>query len=123
MYKMVIQAVLLSAAAIFFIMTKSDGLRAASQTGDISSLTQVAGDGSGGSLADLGAVSERMKSGDHGISLTKYDPRRLWENRPKSMRLKPKTIRVTPSESGQDRATALAAKGLDPSKVTVVHLD
>lgn len=119
MYKMVLQAVILSAAAIFFIMTKSDGLRAVSQTGDLSSLTQAAGDGQGGGFADLGAISERLTSGDW----AKYDPRRLWQDRPKSIKLNPTTIHVAPNETGQDRAALLAAKGLDPSKVTVVHLD
>lgn len=123
MYKMVIQAVMLSAAALFFIMTKSDGLRAASKTGDFSSLAQVAGDGDGGSLADLGAMSDRYKAGDYGVDWAKYDPRRLWTDRPKTIRLKPKTIQVQPTEAGQDRAALLAAKGLDPSKITVVRLD
>jgi hypothetical protein len=104
-------------------MTKSDGLRAASKTGDFSSLAQVAGNSDDGSLADLGTLSDRIKDGDYGVDWAKYDPRRLWTDRPKSIRLKPKTIQVQPSETGQDRAALLAAKGLDPAKVTVIRLD
>lgn len=123
MFKMVIQAVMLSAAAIFFIMTKSDGLRAASQTGDFSSLAQVAANDQGGALSDLGAMSERLQNGETGITWAKYDPRRLWRDRPKSIRLNPKTIKVDPKDAGKDRAALLAAKGLDPATVTVVRLD
>jgi hypothetical protein len=123
MFKMVIQAVMLSAAALFFIFTKSDGLRAASKTGDFSSIAQVADSGQGGGLSELGAMSERFQSGEYGVNWAKYDPRRLWQDRPKSIRLNTKTIHVDPTDANQDHAALMAAKGLDPSVVTVVHLD
>lgn len=123
MFKMVIQAVMLSAAALFFIFSKSDGLRAASKTGDFSSIAQVAGNGQEGGLSDLGAMSERFQNGDYGVNWAKYDPRRLWQDRPKSIRLNPKTIHVDPADAEQDLAAVMAAKGLDPEIVTTVYLD
>ncbi|MBU2936633.1 hypothetical protein [Pacificibacter sp. 1_MG-2023] len=120
MLKMVIQAVILSAAALFFIFSKSDGLRAASKTGDLSSLAQVADNSHDTGLSDLGVISERFQNG---VNWAKYDPRRLWQDRPKSIRLNTKTIRVDPTDAGQDLVAIMAAKGLDPSTVTTVQLD
>lgn len=123
MFKMVIQAVILSAAALFFIFSKSDGLRDASKTGDFSSLAQVADNGQDAGLSDLNVMSERFQNGAYGVNWAKYDPRRLWQDRPKSMRLNTKTIRVDPADTGQDLVAIMAAKGLDPSIVTTVQLD
>lgn len=94
MYKMVIQAVMLCAAAMFFIFMKSDDLRAASKTSDVSPLVQVP-------------------------NWSQYDPRRLWQTRSKSIRLNPKTIRV----EAQDFGAIWAAKRLNPATISVVRLD
>ena len=114
---------MLSAAALFFIFTKSDGLRTASKTGDFSSIAQVADNGKKGELSDLGAMSERFQNGAYGVNWAKYNPRRLWQDRPKSMRLNTKTIHADPADAGQDLTAVMAAKGLDPSVVSVVRLD
>jgi hypothetical protein len=122
MYKMVIQAVLLSGAAIFFIATKSDGLRAAATSGDFSAIARVAGSdaNASGSGSGLGGLTDALADG---VEWAKYDPRQLWQDRPKTIKLSPKTIRVDPEAVPEDRAALLAAHGLDPSLVTVVKLD
>lgn len=121
MYKMVIQAVLLSGAAIFFIATKSDGLRSASQSGDFSSLAQVAaGNGEHDGLGGLSGMADAFKGE---FEWANIDPRRLWNERPKTLKVTPKTIRVDSDAAPVDQTAFLASQGLDPSSVTVVKLD
>ncbi|WP_177213087.1 hypothetical protein [Celeribacter neptunius] len=54
-----------------------------------------------------------------------YDPRRLWRERPKQIRLNTKTIRVEPQQAStqDDLAAQLAAKRLEADVVSVVTLD
>lgn len=120
MYKMVIQAVLFSAGALFFIFNKSDGLRSASQSGDISAL--VAG-GAASKYSDIDMTGPdpvyRESFAD------KYDPRKLWNERPKSAKLNTKTIKVAPATSDAEAdalARRLAADGISADKVSVVKL-
>ncbi|WP_417243568.1 hypothetical protein [Celeribacter sp.] len=117
MYKMVIQAVMLTAAAVFFIFFKSDNLRHASQTGDLSALT---------SGAVRSAYADIDMSGPDPVYsqpfYKKYDPRKLWSERPKTVRLSPKSIRVEPAQAGADVTAALREKGVNPDTVSVVKL-
>ncbi|RPE67220.1 hypothetical protein EDD53_1625 [Pacificibacter maritimus] len=108
MIKVVLQAVLFSGAALFFVFAKSDGLRTASQTGDISALAEPRG-------------AEIHKGA--GINWAQYDPRALWNNRPKFARLNVKTVQATPAATVQDPTALLAAKGINPAEVTIIKLD
>lgn len=135
MKKMVIQAVLFSAMAIFFIATKSDGLRTAAQTGDVAHLQNSGTLGqSAATLAGAlggGKPTVEYKAPDRGWDpyaeekwhqkLAKYDPRKLWGGGSKTLKVTPKTVKVADQPQG-DMATALAAKGIDPATVTVVKL-
>lgn len=120
MYKMVIQAVMMAAAAFFFIMTRSDGLRTASNSGDISAIAQVAA-GNGDGLSGISGAIADAQSG--GIEWSKYDPRRLWKDRPKTIKLAPKTIQASSDTGGQSIEELLTQKGIDPSTVTFKKLD
>lgn len=136
MYKLVLQAVLFSALAIGFIVFKSDGLRHAAQTRDMSHLssTSVAA-ASYMSLTDqLSGKSGHASAGygtydAHGSPsqpwYVKYDPRQLWHARPKQIKLNPKTIRVPQSDgaSPDSLADQLAQKGLSVENVNVVQLN
>ena len=117
MYKMVIQAVMLTAAAVFFIFFKSDNLRHASQTGDLSALAS-------GSVKS--AYSDIDMSGPDPIYeqpfYKKYDPRKLWRDRPKTVKLAPKSVRVSSDKVGVDAKAALMSQGIDPETVSVVTL-
>jgi hypothetical protein len=115
MYKMVIQVVLLSGAAIFFIVSKSDGFRSPASGGGLAAITQVLSS-SGNSLGGADGYGD-------GFDWSKFDPRQLWNERPKTIALSPKTIRVDPDAAQGDLSAQLAAKGLDPSSITVIKLD
>ena len=122
MYKMGFYSLLLTALAMGFIVTKSDGLRRAAQTGDMAYLTQttpislpsLTGTGSHGSA--YGATTPWY---------VKYDPRQLWRDRPQKAELNIKTVRApSGNETRQDTLAAqLAAQGLNADVVTVVKID
>ncbi|WP_417248452.1 hypothetical protein [Celeribacter sp.] len=121
MYKMVLQAVLFSAGALYFIFNYSDGLRSASRSGNIAALTS-------GSVASKYADID-MTGPDPIYQETlfeKYDPRKLWRDRPKTVRLNTKTIKVAPSTANEEAMALskhLAKDGISPDKVSVVKLD
>jgi hypothetical protein len=121
MYKMVIQAVLFSGVALFFIVTKSDDLSSAAKTGDFSALAQVAARNDDGS--DLGGLTGWAATFTSEFQLSDYSPSRLWQERPRTLKVSPKTIRVDPNAPAIDQTAFLASQGLDPSKISVVKLD
>jgi hypothetical protein len=140
MYKLVLQAVLFSTLAIGFIVFKSDGLRHAAQTGDMShlsstsvaaasymSLTDQLSGQSGHAAASAAASNGRYDAyGSRSQPwYVKYDPRQLWHARPKQIKLNPKTIRVPQSDgaSPDSLADQLAQKGLSVENVNVVKLN
>jgi len=136
MYKLVFQAVLFSALAIGFVVFKSDGLRQAAQTGDISHLssTSVAA-ASYMSLTDQLSGKSGHASAGYGTYdaygspsqpwYAKYDPRQLWRAHPRQIKLNPKTILAPHSdgESPDSLAAQLAKKGLNAEDVSVVKLN
>lgn len=117
MYKMVFHCLLLTALALGFILTKSDGLRRAAQTGDMTYLAQT---------SQIALPSLTASAYGQAVPwYVKYDPRKLWRDWPRKAELNTKIVRV------QDRfaarkdtlAAQLAAQGLSPDVVTVVKLD
>ncbi|WP_226554282.1 hypothetical protein [Celeribacter naphthalenivorans] len=122
MIKMVFYSLLLTALAMGFIVTKSDGLRRAAQTGEMAYLTQTTPI----SLASLtGSGSHTSGYGATTPWYVKYDPRQLWRDRPQRAELNVKTGRVpVGNETRQDTLAAqVAAQGLNSDVVTVVKLD
>lgn len=142
MFRMVIQAVLFSALALGFIVTKSDGLRHASQTGDMSYLAST-----GGAAGAYGKLSGALAGGATGIAsdfkipgkgydpyapqpwYEKYDPRQLFSGKAKTIRvasrLSPETVRVTDAQkaaTNDSLADQLAAQSLSNDVVSVVTL-
>ncbi len=136
MYKLVLQAFLFSALAIGFIVFKSDGLRHAAQTGDMSHLssTSVAAASYMSLTNQLSGKSGHATAG-HGTYdaygsarqpwYAKYDPRIFWRERPKQIKLNPKTIRAPQSDgkTPDSLAAQLAKKGLRVEDVSVVKLN
>ncbi|MEN8888135.1 MAG: hypothetical protein ABF243_04615 [Celeribacter marinus] len=117
MYKMVVQAVMLTVAAVTFIFFKSDNLRHAAQTGDVSALTALVVQSKYADIDMSGADPVYAEP-----FYKKYDPRALWRERSKTITLDPKSIHVASGQVGGDATAALLAQGIDPSKVTVVKL-
>lgn len=126
MSRMVLQAILFTVLAVGFIVTKSDGLRSAAQSGDISALA------AGGSSVSLLSEFSNMAGGGDTMGArgqepwyAKLDPRQLWRDQPKTIRLNPKTITVSPrgGEEERDLAAQMAAHGLKGEVVSIVKLD
>nr|WP_321511534.1 hypothetical protein [uncultured Celeribacter sp.] len=123
MARMVLQALLFSALALGFILTKSDGLRQAARTGDATHLLD-----STRASASLASLTGQELGYSAGVQpwYTKLDPRRWGDDTATPAKLKPKTI-VVPTTGPQDQADLalrMAAEGLDPGKVAgVVALD
>lgn len=120
MYKVVMQAVLFSAGALFFIFNKSDGLRHASQSGDISALVS---DGVASKYSDIDMTGPDPVYEESFAQ--KYDPRKLWRERPKTVSLNTKTIKAAPANSDAEAealARKLAQDGITADKVSVVTL-
>ncbi|GAA3866241.1 hypothetical protein [Celeribacter arenosi] len=130
MLKTAVSAVFLSGLAIFFIVTKSDGLRHAAQTGDASHLQQTESFGS--------ALANATGTGDYAIPdrgwdpyapepwYRKLDPRKLWRGGSKTIKVTPTTMSVSQEDrdlSQHDIEAQLLAKGLSASGVVVRKLE
>lgn len=120
MYKMVIQAVMFTAAALCFIVFKSDNLRNASRSGDLTALvdTSVAS-----KYADIDMSGPDPIYNQSKPFYDKLDPRKLWKEKPKKARLNVKTIKApTQSAAQSELAKKLKKDGLSEADLRVVKL-